>query len=182
MSAVTAYAGTDFRARTAQKQVDGLAPVIDIAKVRRQRTDSLSGIDDADALSSADRIALEHAMLRHPASRGLRSVKSVSTPALTSAPVRYVTRVPVYAKAIGWTAAVALAVSGGIGLGTLLNPGTYQGQTWTHTVASGESLWGVAASLGSSRALEDVVEDIRVLNGLTDATLIPGQELAIPVK
>lgn len=178
MSAVTAYVGIDSNIGTADRERQRLAPVIDIAEARdrRVRAESRSA-----HLSQSDRMELEKAIRRHPASQTLRSPHKSPQSEPQTASVRYVTRVPTYAKVLGWTAGLMLAVGGGVGLGSALNPGTYQGDTWTHTVASGDSLWGVAASLNSGRGLEDVVEDIRVLNGLVDATLIPGQELLVPV-
>ncbi len=186
MSAVTAYAGTDSGVVDTSRQGRRLAPVIDITEARDRRERGANAGSRSASLSQSERRELEAAIRRHPASRVSRAStspknKNESQVRFETAPIQYVTRVPAYAKVLGWTAAVALAVGGGISLGLALGPGAYQGETWTHTVASGESLWGVAASLDSSRGLEDVVEDIRALNGLSDATLIPGQELLVPL-
>lgn len=173
---------------------DSYARVIDINEERRRRISQL-----------------DQAVRRHPASvaRTLRPAAHAGSAAVAQAttgkptapvavptvralraptaqnrvdgPVTYAWVVPAYAKVVGWVAALALVVSGAAGLGHALRPAPYSGQTWTHTVAAGESLWGLAASIDSKRPLEDVVEDIRALNGLTEGALLTGQELTLPV-
>ncbi len=144
---------------------------------KRLAADSVSRRLVADSVSK--RLAAERVSERIVAGSP-KPVSGVATQAIK--PVRYVTAVPLYAKAMAWAAAFVLVVAGAVGLGSAFNSGTYQGETWTHTVASGESLWGLAASLGSQRPLEDVVEDIRALNGLTDATLLAGQKVVLPAN
>ena len=80
-----------------------------------------------------------------------------------------------------WVLATVVTISGALGLGLMLRPSEYQGQTWQHTVTAGESVWGLAASVGSQRSIEQVVEDIRVLNQMEDATLYAGQTLLLPI-
>lgn len=132
--------------------------VIDLNAERRRRR-----IYEAD---------LERAILAHPAG---------SARAALTAPVTYRFQVPLYAKVAGWILAFALVIAVGMAAGSLLRAEPYSGPTHTHTVASGESLWGLAQGVGSVRPLEDVVEDIRGLNGLSDATLHPGQQVVLPL-
>ncbi len=127
-----------------------LGRVIDLAAERRRRQ------------------PLEDAMGRHPAGK-----------ARSAEPTRYVVRVPLYAKVVGWFAALAIVLAAGSTLGTAMRT-EYSGPTHTHVVTAGQSVWGLAASVGSSRALEDVVEDIWALNQLDDATLLVGSEIILP--
>lgn len=204
MSTVAAYSGSEAKVRSIriapQTKRDSLAPVIDLnqARLRRSKQDvssaaagrQRSDAGDALRLSPIERIELERSISRHPAgvargsSQSRLQTQSMATPVVQPVPrprqVEYVTRIPIYAKVAGWVAAFVLVVSAALGLASVFGTGAYQGQTWTHTVATGESIWGLAASVGSSRGLEDVVEDIRSLNGLKDATLIPGQQVILP--
>lgn len=79
---------------------------------------------------------------------------------------------------------VAVAVAGGLGAGAglLAQPDPYAGPTHVHSVAAGESLWGLADQVNSQRPLEQVVLDIQTLNGLegSDAVLTPGTDLVLP--
>lgn len=48
-------------------------------------------------------------------------------------------------------------------------------------VRQGDTLWSIAASVsGSGEDVRAVVADIRELNGLTDASLVPGRTLLLP--
>ncbi|MGO3795739.1 MAG: LysM peptidoglycan-binding domain-containing protein [Pauljensenia sp.] len=78
--------------------------------------------------------------------------------------------------------AVAVAAALGAGAGLLAQPDPYAGPTRVHSVAAGESLWGLADQVGSQRPLEQVVLDIQTLNGLdgSDAVLTPGTDLVLP--
>lgn len=78
--------------------------------------------------------------------------------------------------------AVAVAAGLGAGAGLLAQPDPYAGPTHVHSVAAGESLWGLADQVDSQRPLEQVVLDIQTLNGLdgSDAVLTPGTELVLP--
>lgn len=81
--------------------------------------------------------------------------------------------------------AVALTLilfASALGVGLMLRPAPFSGQTLVHSVSSGESVWGLASSLGLSRPLESVVEDIYALNALSDATLQPGQQIILPAE
>ena len=85
-------------------------------------------------------------------------------------------------RIVAWSVAVVVAFSVALGLGLALRPAPYGGETYVHSVTAGESVWGLAESLGSSRALEDVVADIVSLNALDASVLHPGQELLLPVE
>jgi hypothetical protein len=85
-------------------------------------------------------------------------------------------------RIVAWSVAVVVAFSVALGLGLALRPAPYGGETYVHSVTAGESVWGLAESLGSSRALEDVVADIVSLNALDANVLHPGQELLLPAE
>ncbi|HJV99213.1 MAG TPA: LysM peptidoglycan-binding domain-containing protein [Arthrobacter sp.] len=50
------------------------------------------------------------------------------------------------------------------------------------TVQPGESLWGIAAAVAPERDPRDVIADIVQLNNLSAGTVLPGQQLFVPVK
>jgi LysM repeat protein len=48
-------------------------------------------------------------------------------------------------------------------------------------VGHGDTLWSIAAGIaGDEEDVRAVVSDIRALNGLSDASLVPGQVLVLP--
>jgi hypothetical protein len=49
-----------------------------------------------------------------------------------------------------------------------------------HTVLAGDTLWGIASIIDPGADPRDVVTQIMTLNGLTNASVSPGQQLAIP--
>jgi hypothetical protein len=55
-------------------------------------------------------------------------------------------------------------------------------RTVSVTVQSGESLWGIAAEVAPERDPRDVIADIVQLNNLNAGTVLPGQQLFVPVK
>lgn len=59
-------------------------------------------------------------------------------------------------------------------------PGAVYEQFETHTVLTGESLWGIAAAIAGSHDVRDVVAEIQRLNGLSGSSLQAGQRLALP--
>ncbi len=166
MSAVSTYESTDRELKVLGRLPEP-APVIDLAAERRRRQ-----VAEAD---------LQRAIARHPAGSALATA-DMGGKETDGPPVQYRIVVPLYAKVVGWVLAFALVIGIGGALGAAFRPAPFAGETYTHSVASGESLWGLAAGLGSARALEDVVEDIRALNGLDDATLHPGQEILLPLE
>jgi hypothetical protein len=48
-------------------------------------------------------------------------------------------------------------------------------------VAPGDTLWGIAAAAAPGADPRQMVQRITDLNGLTDAPLVPGQQLVLPV-
>jgi len=48
------------------------------------------------------------------------------------------------------------------------------------TVLSGDTLWGIADIIAPEADPREVVAEIMVLNQLTNASLTPGQQIAIP--
>lgn len=114
------------------------------------------------------------AMRRRPVLRG----QVVRAPAEVPSPAVLVRRVVL--------GVLAVLVAGGIGAGAglLAQPDPYAGPTRVHDVTAGESVWELAGEVGSQRPLEQVVFDIKSLNGLDDSsmTLTPGTELVLPVQ
>jgi hypothetical protein len=85
--------------------------------------------------------------------------------------------------------ALVFAVNGGMAAATqtgssaAFHAATFNAATFDHvTVASGQSLWQLAAVLAPSADPRDVVSDIVHLNQLDGADVQPGQQLAIPVQ
>ena len=80
---------------------------------------------------------------------------------------------------------VAVVIMGavGAGLGIIAQDMPDADATTLASVQAGDSLWSIAASLGiEDRSLEDVVFEIKSLNGLDSAVLSPGQILTVPTK
>ncbi len=85
-------------------------------------------------------------------------------------------------KALQYLAALITVIALGAGLGATLRDAPYDGETWVHSVSQGESLWSLAMAVNTGRPVEQVIEDIRQLNGLSDNTLLVGQELVLPAQ
>lgn len=134
--------------------------------------------------------ALDDAVARHPAGTGFlrrdlgtgRTVVSRAAGAARTESAPALDLRLAAARALTWVAAAIVVLTAALGIGVLLRPAPYSGPTWAHSVVAGESVWSVAASLGSPRALEDVVTDILELNGLADGIIHPGQELLLPTE
>jgi nucleoid-associated protein YgaU len=47
-------------------------------------------------------------------------------------------------------------------------------------VEAGDSLWSIAAAVAGDEDVRPVIDDIRELNGLADASVVPGQVLLLP--
>ncbi|MDO5719135.1 MAG: LysM peptidoglycan-binding domain-containing protein [Actinomycetaceae bacterium] len=107
------------------------------------------------------------------AGASVRPPKVHDVPAETSASFRR--------TAVTGVIGLILAVSiGGFG-GWLAQPDPYSGQTTVTSVAPGQSLWSIAAELDiHGRSVDQVVNDIRDLNGLESNHLDVGQPLVIP--
>ena len=108
-------------------------------------------------------------------------LEAAPTPA-TAARVVSPPALATFTRLLVWVLSAVAAFALALGVGLALRPAAYSGSTWVHSVTAGESVWGLAASLELSRPLEDVVEDIRSLNGLTTSALTPGQELLLPAQ
>ena len=134
---------------------------------------------------------LEASISRHPASRGAASrrwegtahararAQSAAQPAVKPLPALSLATI---VKAVVALVLTMVLFASALGVGLMLRPAPFSGQTWVHSVAAGESVWGLAVSLELSRPLESVVEDIYALNALSDATLQPGQQLILPAE
>lgn len=115
--------------------------------------------------------AVEATIARHPAGKRL-----AATPRTRASFAAIVVR------GVAWVLGAVLAFAIALGVGLALQPPAYAGETWTHSVTAGESVWGLAASLESTRPLEEVVSDIMEMNRLTGAVIHPGQELLLPAE
>lgn len=90
---------------------------------------------------------------------------------------------------LGWlilTAGVVMLIV--FGAGWLLSSGgdsssvPVPSATTVVTIHSGETLWDVATQEAPSSSPQDVVDRIRALNNIADATLYPGEQLRVPVE
>lgn len=90
--------------------------------------------------------------------------------------------VPVVIQTLAWVSAALAVFAAALAMGLALRPAPYAGDTWEHTVVQGESVWGLANSLGLERSLEDVVTDIYALNDMAGSLLHPGQQILLPVE
>lgn len=54
-------------------------------------------------------------------------------------------------------------------------------QTHTVVVGDGDTLWGIASEIAEPGEVREMVHHIRELNALPSASLMRGQELAVPI-
>ena len=156
----------------------GGATVVSIDEARRRLRQETAGNVSVD--SDAATVAGTRAPMGSAAVAGARSAAEATGTASSVLPRVDFTAVAL--RIVAWSVAVVVAFSVALGLGLALRPAPYGGETYVHSVTAGESVWGLAESLGSSRALEDVVADIVSLNALEANVLHPGQELLLPVE
>jgi hypothetical protein len=84
-----------------------------------------------------------------------------------------------------WLAAIALAIGlivTGLGVFAQGMSAAVPDRTATVTVGSGETLWDIARHYSPDADSDAVVARIRQLNGLGDATVVPGLPLTVPVE
>ena len=156
----------------------GSATVVSIDEARRRLRRETAGNVSVD--SDAATVAGTRAPMGSAAVAGARSAAEATGTASSVLPRVDFTAVAL--RIVAWSVAVVVAFSVALGLGLALRPAPYGGETYVHSVTAGESVWGLAESLGSSRALEDVVADIVSLNALDANVLHPGQELLLPAE
>ena len=156
----------------------GGATVVSIDEARRRLRQETAGNVSVD--SDAATVAGTRAPMGSAAVAGARSAAKATGTASSVLPG--VDFAAVVLRIVAWSVAVVVAFSVALGLGLALRPAPYGGETYVHSVTAGESVWGLAESLGSSRALEDVVADIVSMNALEANVLHPGQELFLPVE
>lgn len=156
----------------------GGATVVSIDEARRRLRRETAGNVSVD--SDAATVAGTRAPMGSAAVAGARSAAKATGTASSVLPG--VDFAAVVLRIVAWSVAVVVAFSVALGLGLALRPAPYGGETYVHSVTAGESVWGLAESLGSSRALEDVVADIVSLNALDANVLHPGQELLLPAE
>ena len=156
----------------------GGATVVSIDEARRRLRRETAGNVSVD--SDAATVAGTRAPMGSAAVAGARSAAEATGTASSVLPG--VDFAAVVLRIVAWSVAVVVAFSVALGLGLALRPAPYGGETYVHSVTAGESVWGLAESLGSSRALEDVVADIVSMNALDASVLHPGQELLLPVE
>lgn len=156
----------------------GGATVVSIDEARRRLRRETAGNVSVD--SDAATVAGTRAPMGSAAVAGARSAAKATGTASSVLPG--VDFAAVVLRIVAWSVAVVVAFSVALGLGLALRPAPYGGETYVHSVTAGESVWGLAESLGSSRALEDVVADIVSMNALDASVLHPGQELLLPAE
>lgn len=156
----------------------GGATVVSIDEARRRLRRETAGNVSVD--SDAATVAGTRAPMGSAAVAGARSAAEATGTASSVLPRVDFTAVAL--RIVAWSVAVVVAFSVALGLGLALRPAPYGGETYVHSVTAGESVWGLAESLGSSRALEDVVADIVSMNALDASVLHPGQELLLPAE
>ncbi len=156
----------------------GGATVVSIDEARRRLRRETAGNVSVD--SDAATVAGTRAPMGSAAVAGARSAAEATGTASSVLPRVDFTAVAL--RIVAWSVAVVVAFSVALGLGLALRPAPYGGETYVHSVTAGESVWGLAESLGSSRALEDVVADIVSMNALDANVLHPGQELLLPAE
>ena len=156
----------------------GSATVVSIDEARRRLRQETAG--NVSVGSDAATVAGTRAPMGSAAVAGARSAAEATGTASSVLPG--VDFAAVALRIVAWSVAVVVAFSVALGLGLALRPAPYGGETYVHSVTAGESVWGLAESLGSSRALEDVVADIVSLNALEANVLHPGQELLLPAE
>lgn len=83
-------------------------------------------------------------------------------------------------KIAAYLLAFALIVGVGGWFGSQFQSTAYSGDTWSHSVQTGETLSGLAGAVATDRSLEAVMEDIRVMNNLQSDLLVPGQIVTLP--
>ncbi|MEO7006553.1 MAG: LysM peptidoglycan-binding domain-containing protein [Terrimesophilobacter sp.] len=144
-------------------------------------------------MSSYPALPAEHRIrTQHPSGQGTRlgraswsarEVKEMNANRRRRAPLRITKRgqavVTTLAALPLVVGALLVAVNGGVATATQISSSTTFEQV---TVASGQSLWDLAASLAPSADPRDVVSDIVHLNQLHGADVQPGQQLAIPAQ
>jgi hypothetical protein len=87
------------------------------------------------------------------------------------------------------TILAALPILVGVLVGTLSSGGAVAGiddgsapvAFETVVVGTGDTLWGIAESVAPSEDPREVILEIMRLNGMSDAVVQPGQQLALPV-
>lgn len=87
----------------------------------------------------------------------------------------------VFLQSAGYAVCLSLSIVGAAALGIFMQPTPYAGPTIEHSVVAGDSVWSLAAAVGSERPLEEVVLDIKHMNDLEGA-LTPGQSLILPTE
>jgi nucleoid-associated protein YgaU len=83
---------------------------------------------------------------------------------------------------------VVLVLAAGVALGSWLGPlvtggggdGLRLAGESSVVVESGDTLWSIAASVADGEDVRDVVAQIRAVNELDSADLVPGQVLQLP--
>jgi hypothetical protein len=91
--------------------------------------------------------------------------------------------IPLVAGALVFAVNGGMATATQVGSSATFEAATFDAVTFKYvTVASGQSLWQLAAALAPSADPRDVVSDIVHLNQLDGADVQPGQQLAIPAQ
>ncbi|HZL04531.1 MAG TPA: LysM peptidoglycan-binding domain-containing protein [Coriobacteriia bacterium] len=112
----------------------------------------------------------------------LRLVHDADAAPAPAGPLALTPRERLVVRTLVGAASVILAVLLGALIGLLLRPDAAV-DTRSVTVDTGESLWSLAvAAAVPGQDVRDVVSEIVALNALETDTIVPGQELLVPVR
>lgn len=112
----------------------------------------------------------------------LRLVHDADAAPAPTGPLALTARGRFVVRTLVCAASVVLALLLGALIGLLLRPDA-GADTRSVTVDTGESLWSLAvAAAVPGQDVRDVVSEIVALNALETDTLVPGQELLVPVR
>lgn len=180
------------RAAAGKASFRGLVAGAPRPQVRTQETASLVVHQSFGATRAAGSVTAAPRSLRPAAERALEQAGAVADSARRQA--REASRVAGrLARGIAGAtnlrhvmlvfAALAVALGIGIAAGLQTQTSAGSGATETVVISAGQSLWEVAAPLTpAGQDVRTTMVEIRELNGLEGSTLIPGQELTIPVR
>jgi membrane-bound lytic murein transglycosylase D len=151
---------------------DNLSMLAEQSGVRASRIRELNPSIDFDRLQTGARLALPYAAAQALSSRPSREEPRVAAASPTPAPETG--PAPAAGAATNGSAPAGSTGTARPVAGTRVSA-TGAGHARSHRVAAGETLWGISRAYGVS------VEAIQEANSLSDATIVTGQMLRLPV-